>query len=102
MARHVTQRPPGEALLEPEPTAHCAMCERAAPMTEQFAYSRDGFALTPCLIGWFRAVFPWSPKSFMAASPPEWLNLCPACAEEVAKFIAHRRKPMLSDEDLIG
>ena len=28
--------------------------------------------------------------------------MCPSCSVEVAKFIAHRRTPMLGDEDLIG
>lgn len=62
-------------------------------------YSSPRVGLLPNLTGWLRGIFPWSEDKMRGV---EWLNVCPPCAEDVAKFIAHKKKPMLGDEDLIG
>lgn len=92
-------------LLPPEKTQHCVVCNLAAPMVIGTSYSRFGFGLTPDPGGWMRIFFPWPTLKQQAAgvmSLQETQLICPPCGSEVAKFIAHRREPMLGDEDLIG
>ncbi len=88
-------------IVSPEPRVHCVVCNSAAPMVMRFAAWRNGKCLTPNTAGWMRSCFPWPAEtSFIKAL--EWQWLCPKDAIEVAKFVAHRRVPMLGDEDLIG
>lgn len=74
-------------------------------MVEARCFTSHGWRLTPDAEGWMYVMFPFPS---LAARENAWNYMreaqlmCPSCGVEVAKFIAHRRTPMLGDEDLIG
>lgn len=95
----------GERLLSPEPDQFCAICNGKVPKVVAPCWSRNGRALTPDAGGWMHVLFPFptlAQRSDAWNFMSEARLICPPCAGEVAKFIAHRRVPMLSDEDTIG
>jgi hypothetical protein len=101
MATHYARHEDCDRTVEPAPARHCVVCGVAAPMEMALVPWLDGKRLEPNTTGWMRSDFPYRvPRSGLVLDESQWL--CPRDAEEVAKFIAHRRVPMLSDEDLIG
>lgn len=85
-----------------DPPIHCACCNQKAPMIIGMLHMRSVTGLLPKTDGWMRMFFPWSDEKAGQACLLECSWLCPPCGTEVAKFIAHRKMPMLGDEDLIG
>lgn len=94
--------PAAVPLLPAEPDKHCAICNGKAPKVPMRSFTRLGFALTPDPVGWMRVTFPMSSLKDMlegaiTAADRECQLICPPCAGEVAKFIAHRRQPMRTE-----
>lgn len=94
--------PTAVPLLPAEPDKHCAICNGKAPKVPMRSFTRLGFALTPDPVGWMRVTFPMSSlkdmlEGALTAADRECQLICPPCAGEVAKFIAHRRQPMRTE-----
>lgn len=75
-------------------------------MTVVRDWARNGFAAMPDPNGWMHIMFPFPALKLRLEGTIDLFReaqlLCPPCGVEVAKFIAHRRAPMIDDEDLIG
>jgi hypothetical protein len=88
----------GLALRDDGPDIHCAVCNIAAPRRAGAGFRHHYSVMIPDASGWMRSFFPWKDPPEGARWPEEqWI--CPKDAAEVAKFITHRRQPMVDDFD---
>ncbi len=79
----------------------CACCSVKTKMVLKQSQLARAMCLQPDTNGWMRSFFPWKDSNFQSAAIVECSWLCPHCGTETMKFIAHRRVPMLDDEDLL-
>lgn len=91
----------GDVAIYEDPDERCVVCHANAPKRPGRSATSHRMALVPQMDGWMRIFFPW-PKNSNHGPIMESQWLCVGCGTEIAKFIAHRRTPMIDDEDLTG